>query len=270
MGWLNSQNYRTSPCAKPKALQRFHSPAYISALLNAEKTQSVSDEVKRRFGLGTLSNPVFGEMYRRPATAAGGSMLGAELIWNGGIVFNPAGGTHHGLESRANGFCYLNDPVLAILRLLDLGLERIVYIDIDAHHCDGVEAAFHGSSMVRIISIHEARRWPFTGLLEDDAGGAAWNLPVGRSLNDDEFQAILEGMILPVTKAFHPQAIILQCGADAVTEDPLSRLALSNNAHWRAVSSLQNLTPRFLILGGGGWVIILGLSAVCGAVFGQP
>ncbi len=253
LGWLDAENYRVSPCAKPKALHRFHAPDYISALQRAEKTQSVTDDVKRKYGLGTLSNPVFTEMYRRPATAAGGSMLGAELIRDGGVVFNPAGGTHHGMADRANGFCYLNDPVLAILRLLDLGLERIVYVDIDAHHCDGVEAAFHGSTKVRMISVHEARRWPFTGQLEDDAGGAAWNLPIGRGLNDDEFQAILNEMILPVTQAFRPQAIVLQCGADAVAEDPLSRLALSNNAHWRAVDGLQALTSRFLVLGGGGY-----------------
>lgn len=253
LGWLTADNYRVSPCAKPKALQRFHSGDYISALQKAEDAQSVTNAVKQKHSLGTLSNPIFPEMYRRPATAAGGSMLGAELIRDGGVVFSPAGGTHHGLADRANGFCYLNDPVLAIHRLLDLGLERVVYVDIDAHHCDGVEAAFRGSTRVRMISVHEARRWPFTGMLEDDAGGAAWNLPVGRGLNDDEFQMILQELILPVAQDFHPQAIILQCGADAVTEDPLSRLTLSNNAHWRAVASLQALTTRFLVLGGGGY-----------------
>lgn len=253
LGWLTAANFRVSPRAKPKALHRFHAPDYIAALQSAEETQSVSEAIKRKYGLGTMSNPVFAEMYRRPATAAGGSMLGAELIRDGGIVFSPAGGTHHGLADRANGFCYLNDPVLAILRLLDLGLERIVYVDIDAHHCDGVEAAFNGSTQVRMISVHEGRRWPFTGRLEDDAGGAAWNIPVGRGLNDDEFQLILDDLILPLTEAFHPQAIVLQCGADAVAEDPLSRLSLSNNAHWTAVAALQALSSRFLVLGGGGY-----------------
>lgn len=253
LGWLTTSNYHNSPCAKPGALTSFHTPDYIAALVKAEEDQSVTDEVRHRYSLGTLSNPVFPEMYRRPATAAGGSMLGAELIRNGGIVFNPAGGTHHGLRDRANGFCYLNDPVLAIQTLLNAGLRRIVYVDIDAHHCDGVEAAFHGSAQVRMISVHEARRWPFSGGLDDDAGGAAWNFPVERNLNDDEFYAILDQLILPATTAFKPQAIVLQCGADAVAEDPLSRLTLSNNAHWRTVSSLRDLAPRFLVLGGGGY-----------------
>ncbi|MBO9410670.1 acetoin utilization protein AcuC [Ruegeria sp. R8_2] len=253
LGWLKAENYRVSPCAKPKALHAFHTPEYIDALQKAEASQFVSDETRQKHGLGTLSNPVFPEMYRRPATAAGGSMLGAELIRGGGIVFNPAGGTHHGLSDRANGFCYLNDPVLAIQSLIRHGLSRIVYVDIDAHHCDGVEAAFHGSTKVRMISIHEERRWPFSGTLDDTAAGAAFNLPVPRGLNDDEFFTILEELILPAAAAFRPQAILLQCGADAVAEDPLSRLTLSNNAHWRAVSSLQKLAPRFLVLGGGGY-----------------
>ncbi|WP_171207444.1 MULTISPECIES: acetoin utilization protein AcuC [unclassified Ruegeria] len=253
LGWLTPQSYRVSPRAKPEALMAFHTPDYIAALQAAERAQAVSDSVRDRYGLGTLSNPVFPEMYRRPATSAGGSMLAAELIRDGGIVYNPAGGTHHGMADRANGFCYLNDPVLAIRTLLNAGLSRIVYVDIDAHHCDGVEAAFHGSAEVRMISVHEARRWPFTGALSDDAGGAAWNLPVARNLNDIEFDAILDQLILPVTQDFDPQAIVLQCGADAVAEDPLSRLTLSNNAHWRAVAQLKPLAPRFLVLGGGGY-----------------
>ncbi|WP_170330183.1 acetoin utilization protein AcuC [Ruegeria arenilitoris] len=252
-GWLSSSNYRVSPCAKPSALMAFHTPDYIAALQQAEQDQAVSDEVRQKYALGTLSNPVFPEMYRRPATAAGGSMLGAELIRDGGIVFNPAGGTHHGLANRANGFCYLNDPVLAILTLLNAGLDRIVYVDIDAHHCDGVEAAFRGSTKVRMISVHENRRWPFSGTLDDNAGGAAFNIPVPRNLNDDECYAILDELILPATTSFTPQAIVLQCGADAVAEDPLSRLTLSNNAHWRTVSSLRDLAPRLLVLGGGGY-----------------
>ena len=104
-----------------------------------------------------------------------------------------------------------------------------------------------------MISMHEDRRWPFSGVLDDDAGGAAWNLPVVRNLNDDEFYAILDQLILPATAAFKPHAIVLQCGADAVAEDPLSRLALSNNAHWRAIANLRDMAPRLLVLGGGGY-----------------
>ncbi len=253
LDWLPPAQYRTSPRAKPSALAGFHTPAYVAALLRAEAEQTVSAAVRERHGLGTLSNPVFAEMYRRPATAVGGGLLAAELVAKGGIVHNPGGGTHHGFSDRASGFCYLNEPVLTIRRLLALGLDRVAYVDIDAHHCDGVAEAFHGSQAVRMISVHEAARWPFTGALADTAGGAAFNLPVPRGFNDTEFRLALEEMILPAVADFGPQAIFLQCGADAVTEDPLSRLALSNNAHLRAVRALGGMSPRLIVSGGGGY-----------------
>ncbi|SLN38257.1 Acetoin utilization protein AcuC [Roseivivax jejudonensis] len=253
MDWLPAARYRTSPMAKPRVLEAFHTPDYVAALRTAEATQAVSEQVRRRHGLGTLSNPVFPEMYRRPATAVGGGLLAADLVARGGVVHNPGGGTHHGFPDHAAGFCYLNEPVLTITRLLDLGLERVVYVDIDAHHCDGVAAAFAGSERVRMISVHEAGRWPFTGDAEDDAGGAAVNLPVPRGFNDSEFALLLEEVILPAVAAFRPDAIFLQCGADAVLEDPLARLALSNLCHWRTVTALRALAPRLIVSGGGGY-----------------
>ncbi|MCG6557060.1 acetoin utilization protein AcuC [Ruegeria sp. 1NDH52C] len=253
LGWFAPGQYRTSPRARPAALTAFHTPDYIAALQRAEAEQAVSEETRTRHGLGTLPNPVFAEMFRRPATAAGGSLLGAELVAQGHRVFNPGGGTHHGFADRAGGFCYLNDPVLAILALQRLGCTRVAYVDIDAHHCDGVASAFQGSQTVRMISVHEARRWPFTGALEEDAGGAALNLPVGRNLNDSEFALILDHLILPAVSGFRPDAVVLQCGADAVAEDPLSRLTLSNCAHRDTVRALAALCPRLLVLGGGGY-----------------
>ncbi|MFA3915579.1 acetoin utilization protein AcuC [Ruegeria hyattellae] len=253
LGWLPKAQYRTSPRAKPAALTGFHTERYINALQAAEKAQQVSDETRSRHGLGTLSNPVFPEMYRRPATAAGGSILGADLVARGGLVFNPGGGTHHGHPDRANGFCYLNDPVLAIRRLIALGQQRVAYVDIDAHHCDGVEAAFVGERRLRLISVHEQRRWPFTGKLSDQGGGTAYNLPVPRGFNDSEFHALCEAVILPLLSDFRPDVLILQCGADAVDEDPLSRLALSNTAHWHLLGQLMGLSDKMLVLGGGGY-----------------
>lgn len=253
LDWFAPGEYRNSPRAKPAALTAFHTSDYVTALQRAEDRQSVTDTDRSRHGLGTLSNPVFPEMFRRPATAAGGSLLGAELALSGLSVFNPGGGTHHGFADRAGGFCYLNDPVLAILSMLRAGLDRVAYVDIDAHHCDGVASAFHGSRQVRMISLHEDRRWPFTGGVSDTAGGSAHNIPVPRGFNDSEFDLILNAVILPAVADFRPQAIVLQCGADAVAEDPLSRLALSNRCHWKTVHALQEISPRLLVLGGGGY-----------------
>ncbi|WP_072776822.1 acetoin utilization protein AcuC [Marivita hallyeonensis] len=249
LGWLPSEQYRTSPCAKPDALHGFHAPDYIDALQTAEATLKPNLD----FDLGSLSNPVFPEVYRRPATAAGGGLLAAELVRHGGVAYNPGGGTHHGLPDRANGFCYINEPVLTIQHLLAQGLTRVAYVDIDAHHCDGVAVGFHGSEEVRMISVHEDGRWPFTGDVDDTAGGAAINIPVPRGFNDTEFTLILNEVILPAVEAFRPEAIYLQCGADAVTEDPLSRLNLSNRCHVAAVKALRPLSPRFIVSGGGGY-----------------
>ena len=165
LGWFPPGSYLTSPMAKPKALTAFHTEVYIDALIAAEKAQSVSDAVRARHDLGTPTNPVFSEMYRRPATAVGASLLAGELLASGGVVFSPAGGTHHGFSDRANGFCYLNDPVFAILSLRRNGAHRVAYVDIDAHHPDGVEAAFVDDADVLMISVHEENRWPRTGVL---------------------------------------------------------------------------------------------------------
>ena len=254
MGWLPAGQYRTSPRAKPKALTIWHTPDYVAALERAEAEQAVTDPVRDRHGLGTNANPIYPEMFRRPATAAGASLLAGELLAQGGTIYHPGGGTHHGFPDRAGGFCYLNDPVLSILSLRRAGAARIAYVDIDAHHMDGVQHGLAGDPQTLLISVHEERRWPFTGPIEDDGGGNCLNLPVPRGLNDTEMAAIRDRLILPALVAFAPDAIVLQCGADAVTEDPLSRLTLSNNAHWDIVAALKALgCPRLLVLGGGGY-----------------
>ena len=253
LGWLPDDRFVTSPRAKPAALTVWHRPDYIAALQRAEAAQAVSPEDKARYHIGTVSNPVFPEVFRRPATAAGGSILAGELLASGGVVYNPAGGTHHGLPDRANGFCYLNDPVLAMLSLRARGVGRIAYVDIDAHHPDGVEAGFGGDPDCLMISVHEENLWPKTGQLHDDAGGNALNLPVPRGFNDDEMALVRDRLILPTVAAFRPDAVVLQCGADAVEDDPLSHLSLSNNAHWDVLRGLMGMAPRLLVLGGGGY-----------------
>jgi acetoin utilization protein AcuC len=253
LGWLPPARYRASPRATPRALAAWHSPRYVAALQAAEAEGQVTDTIRDRHHLGTLSNPVFAQMYRRPATGAGGMMLAAELLRDGGVVHVPGGGTHHGLPDRANGFCYLNDVVLGILALRRMGVTRVAYVDIDAHHCDGVAAAFADDPEVLMISVHEQGRWPFTGALDEGGCGNAFNLPVPSGFNDTEMRAILDRLILPRVAAHAPQAVVLQCGADALAEDPLSRLCLSNNAHRAVVRALRPLSPRFLVTGGGGY-----------------
>ena len=154
--------------------------------------QAVSEADRERFRIGAEGNPVYPEIYRRPMTSAGGVMMACRLTLEGGIIHCPGGGTHHGRPARASGFCYLNDPVLGILTWLEAGLDNIVYLDIDAHHGDGVQDAFHDDPRVLTISVHEAGRWPFTGRADDRAGGEARNLPVPAGFNDTEMRWLME------------------------------------------------------------------------------
>lgn len=253
MGWMDPARFVVAPMAREAELLRFHDAAYLDALKRAEATQTVSDEDRARFRIGADGNPVYAEIYRRPATSAGGVMLACRMTRDGGVVHCPGGGTHHGRPDRASGFCYLNDPVLGIMEWLEAGLTRIVYLDLDAHHGDGVQDAFHDESRVLTISLHEAGRWPHTGLAEDRAGGMARNFPVPAGFNDSEFRYLLHEAVLPLIDALAPEAIFLQGGADALEEDPLARLSLSNNAHWHAVAEVGRRAARLVVTGGGGY-----------------
>jgi len=253
LGWLPDAVYHDAPMATEADLTRFHDPAYLAALRQAEAEQSVSDVVRTRFRIGAEGNPVYRDVYRRPATSAGGVILATRLTAQGGIVHCPGGGTHHGRPDRASGFCYLNDPVMGLLTWLDLGLDNIVYLDIDAHHGDGVQDAFHDDPRVLTISLHEAGRWPFSGAADDRAGGAARNFPLPAGCNDSEFDHVMRQAVLPLIAARRPQAIMLQAGADALEEDPLAKLSLSNNAHRAVAGAVMHLASRLVVLGGGGY-----------------
>ncbi|MBT9244170.1 acetoin utilization protein AcuC [Gemmobacter fulvus] len=278
LGWLPPERYRTSPRAKAPALHLWHRPDYIAALIEAERLAQAGLPAPaawpQLYGLGTLSNPLFPEMFCRPATGAGGMLWAAEALAAApaGVLHVPGGGTHHGMAGRANGFCYLNDVVLGLKALQRAGLRRLAYIDIDAHHSDGVEVAFASQPDVLMISVHEEARWPHTGAVQDDAGGNGFNLPVPRGFNDSEMALVRDQLILPRVAAHRPEAIVLQCGADALEEDPLSRLALSNRAHLAVVAALRPLAPRLIVTGGGGynpWSVGRLWTAIWGLLSGQ-
>lgn len=252
LGWLQPGQYIDGPVADPHALTRFHAPDYVAALQKAER-EGLSEAEMDRWNIGRNGNPIYGEVFRRPATAAGSTMLAARLVADGGTVHTPAGGTHHGRPDRASGFCYLNDPVLGILTLLDLGISPIAYVDLDAHHGDGVEAAFADDPRVLTISVHEADRWPRTGTHSPGPAAGIVNIPVPPGFNDDEFLFVLETAILPCVAALDPAAIVVQCGVDGLEDDPMSKLCLSNGAYFQAVSALLPLATRRIVLGGGGY-----------------
>jgi acetoin utilization protein AcuC len=232
----------------------------------------VSAQARQRHGLGTMENPLFPGLFERAATSVGGSMRAAGLALEGRVAFHPAGGTHHGRPDRASGFCYFNDPVFALLTLLDAGLERVLYVDLDAHHGDGVQDAFAQDPRVHTVSIHEQGRWPYTGAADDTGGGRSRNLPVPRGFNDSELAFLLENAVLPVAYRVIPQGVVIICGADALQGDPLSSMALSNVALWAAVEELAQLAPATVVLGGGGynpWTVARYWAGLWGVLSGR-
>jgi acetoin utilization protein AcuC len=272
LGWLPEGSYIEAPVATVAQLRRFHTADYVAAVQACEASQAATAEQRARYGLGGNGNPVFGEVFRRPATACGATLLAAELLREGGVVYSPAGGTHHGRPSRVSGFCYFNDPVLGILAFLDQGLGRVAYVDFDAHHCDGVEDALADDPRVLTISVHEAGRWPRTGTTSDPVR-RLHNFPVPPDFNDSEFDFLLDQAILPLVDGFAPEALILQCGADSLSEDPMSKLGLSNQAYWDAVRRLKGRAPRLLVLGGGGynpWSVARCWSGIWAVLAEQP
>ncbi len=254
LGWLAPQQYRDSRPATPEELARFHRPDYIAAVQKAERDLSISTEDSERYNLGRGGNPIYATMFRRPATGVGGSLIAARhLLEQPGIIYSPGGGTHHGRPAQASGFCYFNDPVLAILTFLDAGLSRVAYVDLDVHHGDGVAEAFARDPRVLAVSVHEAGRWPHSGRLEEEGAGNLFNLPVPPGMIDDEMAALVQDAIAPLLESFRPEAMVIQCGADALADDPLAKQELSNGALWQAVAALKGIAPRLLVLGGGGY-----------------
>ena len=252
LGWLDDGNFRESAPATFAQLTEFHDRAYVRALQHANRTGTVAPEIRQRYQIGTFENPLFPGLFDRAAMTVGGSILAAELVVDGGVTFHPSGGTHHGRPDRASGFCYFNDPVFAIRTLLEAGRERVLYIDLDAHHGDGVEEAFFGEERVTTLSIHEERRWPFSGTRSYPATGN-YNLPVPKGYNDSEFRFLFDHALLPLIGHRQPDALVLCCGADCLDGDPLSGMALSNVVLWDAVCELLALRLPMVILGGGGY-----------------
>ncbi|HQT63472.1 MAG: acetoin utilization protein AcuC [Acidocella sp. 20-57-95] len=252
LGWLADSQYIEATAATLAELARFHATDYLVALQTAEAQQSLPPDVSARTRIGKDANEIHPAVFRRPAISAGSALQAASLVAAGGAVYAPGAGNHHGMPDRANGFCFVNDIALAILRWRDLGIRRIAYLDLDAHHGDGVEAAFASDADILTISVHEAGRWPRTGTASVPAN-SIWNFPVPPGFNDTELRALMTSKVLPVLRNFAPDALIFLPGADALQDDPMSRLALSNNAIWEALAAVRGLAPRLAVLGGGGY-----------------
>jgi acetoin utilization protein AcuC len=244
--------------APDAAIREFHTDEYLGVLRAAGAGAPVPHAY--RYGLGPGDNPIWPGVYEASALACGGSILAAELVATGEVTraFNFAGGLHHAMPDRASGFCYLNDAVLAILALRRHGL-RVAYVDIDAHHGDGVQAAFYESPDVLTISTHERgdRLFPGTGAVEEigegPGRGYSVNLPLNPYTDDAVYLDAFEAIVPPVLRAFAPDVVVAQLGIDGHRTDPLTHLALSVDGFAEAVRRIVALAPRLVALGGGGY-----------------
>jgi len=244
--------------AQLEQIARFHSREYIEIL----RAVSVGDWVPHagRYGLGPGDNPIFPGLWEAAQLAAGGSLLAAQLVADGEAdrAFHFAGGLHHAMPGRASGFCYVNDAVLAIMHLRERGF-RVAYVDIDAHHGDGVQLAFYQDPNVLTISTHERgdRLFPGTGFVvemgEGDGLGYAVNIPLQPLTDDVVYQEAFAAVVPPLVRKFKPDALVIQLGIDSHRTDPLTHLSLTVQGFTWAVKQLLPLAPRLVALGGGGY-----------------
>ncbi len=273
LDWLPPAAFRASPRASVAELTSFHAPDYVAALAAADAAGVASVATRTRFGIGTRENPLFPGVFARAAAAVGGSVLAAELAVRGHLCFHPEGGTHHGRPDRASGFCYFNDPVFAVRRLLERGAAPVLYVDLDAHHGDGVQDAFRDDPRVHTVSIHERGRWPYSGAAEDRGGGRSWNFPVPAGFDDAELRFLMREAVLRIAARVAPAAVVVVCGTDGLAGDPLSGLALGNTALWDAVLALVARAPAAVVLGGGGynpWTLARAWTGLWARLSGRP
>jgi acetoin utilization protein AcuC len=236
----------------------FHSREYLEVLKEANQGRVAGNAYS--YGLGPGDNPIFPGLYDWSLLITGATLQAVDFIakGEGKIAFNIAGGLHHAMKSRASGFCYINDPVIGILKLLNLG-KRVAYIDIDAHHADGVQQAFYQTDEVLTISLHENGHTLFPGSgFEHEVGegkgeGYAVNLPFPPYTDDELYLWAFEEIVPPIISAFRPDVVVSQLGVDSFYSDPLTNLHLSIFGFEKVVRRLQELAPRWVALGGGGY-----------------
>ncbi|MCJ7543844.1 MAG: acetoin utilization protein AcuC [Phycisphaerae bacterium] len=278
MGLLSGPRRREvapTPAVREELLA-FHTERYVDVLRDSSAGSHRPEALA--MGLGTADCPIFNGMYEYSALACGASLKGAELILSGqaDAAFNPSGGLHHAFPERASGFCYLNDVVLACMRLAGGGM-RVLYLDIDAHHGDGVQAAFYDRKDVCTISLHESGETLFPGTgFEDETGsgdgrGYSVNVPLPVGTDDAAYLKAFRQVALPLIGAYDPDVFVMELGMDGLAGDPLTHLCLTHNAPMEVIQAVQRFRRPILAVGGGGYNIpntvrawVLAWSMLCG------
>lgn len=237
----------------------FHDEGYINSLMNMEQLDGHPD---LEYNIGTADNPAFRGVYEWSSLVTGASIQAVRMVSKGeaDIAFNIGGGLHHAMPAKASGFCYINDPAVAIHDLIKQG-KRVAYIDIDAHHGDGVQHAFYDTDKVLTISLHESGEFlfPNTGFVEEIGTGAGTgysvNLPLYPGTGDDVFEWGFEQIVPPLIEAYKPDVIVTQLGVDNMETDPLTHLGLTTEGFCRMIERMKSFRLPWAALGGGGYDI---------------
>jgi acetoin utilization protein AcuC len=258
--YLPNTQYIEAKMTEDEALLLFHDREYIEVLKAANT--GIKTPAAYYYGLGPGDNPIFKGLYDWSRLVTGASLQAASLVDDGkvDIAFNIAGGLHHAMASRASGFCYINDIVIAILSLLRHG-RRVAYIDIDAHHGDGVQEAFYSTDKVLTISIHETGNMLFPGtgfeneIGKDNGKGYSVNIPMPPHSDDELLVYAFNEIVPPLVEKFKPDIVVSQLGVDGFHSDPLTHLNYTNNGYCHILKKIKDISPKWVALGGGGYDI---------------
>jgi acetoin utilization protein AcuC len=246
-------------------LETVHSADYVRAVRSVSENPDVSHAA---MGLGTEDTPAFAGMHEASARLAGGSIGAADALLAGSATraVNFGGGMHHAARSRASGFCIYNDAAASVQRLLDRGVGRVLYIDVDAHHGDGTQSIFWDDRRVMTISLHETGMtlFPGTGFASETGGpgaeGYAVNVALPTVSGDSAVLRAFHAVVPQLAEAFAPDVIVSQHGCDSHREDPLTNLRVSVNAQHALMTGVRDLADRlcdgrWIATGGGGYAL---------------
>ncbi len=265
LGVLDHLDRVGAASATDDELATIHSASYIERV---QKMSAHPIHTDLGAGLGSDDNPVFAGMHEASALIAGASVEAARRVWTGQAprAANVAGGLHHAMPDRASGFCIYNDVALAIQWLLDNGAERVAYVDVDAHHGDGVQTMFWNDPRVLTVSIHEGPQtlFPGTGFPTETGGpeapGSAVNIPLPPGTSDAGWFRAFHAVVPAVLREFEPQIMVTQHGCDSHMDDPLTNLMLSVDGQRQSYLVLRDLAEelcegKWVVTGGGGYAV---------------
>lgn len=266
LGIVDGLDLVGAEAATEDELALIHSASYIERVQKLSNHPSYAD---LSIGLGGDDNPVFAHMHEASALIAGASVEAARRVWTGQAprAVNISGGLHHAMPGKASGFCIYNDVALAIRWLLDNGAEKVAYIDVDAHHGDGVQRMFWDDPRVLTVSIHEGPQslFPGTGFSTETGGegaeGSAVNIPLPPGTSDAGWLRAFHAVIPPLVREFAPDILVTQQGCDSHMDDPLTNLMLSVDGQRASYLALRELAEevcggKWVATGGGGYAVM--------------